>query len=189
MAAEPRTPQQADVGTKTRSAGRVPPRISGRKGGSRVNIIFKGRRTDVQERFRRHASAKLARIEKLDRKAITIDPSLGDAYVMLANNLITLGHHAEAIAAAEKALFVSPNQADTLLLAAWAFAPNGRANEAVDLAQRALRLNPYPPDWYYGALGDSLLFARRVDEALPALSKCVEPTSQAALGQANFFLQ
>jgi len=38
-----------------------------------VNIIFKGRRTDVQERFRRHASAKLARIEKLDRKAITVD--------------------------------------------------------------------------------------------------------------------
>ena len=38
-----------------------------------MNIIFKGRRTDVQERFRRHASAKLAKIEKLDPKAITID--------------------------------------------------------------------------------------------------------------------
>jgi ribosomal subunit interface protein len=38
-----------------------------------VNIIFKGRRTDVQERFRKHASAKLGKIEKLDHKTIEID--------------------------------------------------------------------------------------------------------------------
>jgi ribosomal subunit interface protein len=38
-----------------------------------VDIIFKGRRTEVQERFRRHASAKLSKIERLDRKAIRID--------------------------------------------------------------------------------------------------------------------
>jgi ribosomal subunit interface protein len=38
-----------------------------------VDIIFKGRRTDVQDRFRRHASAKLGKIEKLDHKAIRVD--------------------------------------------------------------------------------------------------------------------
>jgi ribosomal subunit interface protein len=38
-----------------------------------VDIIFKGRRTDVQERFRRHASAKLGKIERLDSKAIRVD--------------------------------------------------------------------------------------------------------------------
>lgn len=38
-----------------------------------MNIIFKGRRTDVQERFRKHASAKLGKIEKLDHKAIKVD--------------------------------------------------------------------------------------------------------------------
>jgi ribosomal subunit interface protein len=38
-----------------------------------VDIIFKGRRTDVQERFRRHASAKLGRIERLDGRANRID--------------------------------------------------------------------------------------------------------------------
>jgi ribosomal subunit interface protein len=38
-----------------------------------VDVIFKGRRTDVQERFRRHASAKLSRIERLDSKAIRVD--------------------------------------------------------------------------------------------------------------------
>jgi len=38
-----------------------------------VDIIFKGRRTDVQERFRRHASAKLGRLGRLDSKATRID--------------------------------------------------------------------------------------------------------------------
>jgi len=38
-----------------------------------VDIIFKARHTDVRERFRTHASAKLAKIEKLDGKAIRID--------------------------------------------------------------------------------------------------------------------
>jgi ribosomal subunit interface protein len=38
-----------------------------------VDIIFKGRRTDVQERFRRHASAKLGKIERLDSRASRID--------------------------------------------------------------------------------------------------------------------
>jgi ribosomal subunit interface protein len=38
-----------------------------------MEIIFKGRRTDVQERFRGYASAKLGRIAKLDHKAIRVD--------------------------------------------------------------------------------------------------------------------
>jgi ribosomal subunit interface protein len=38
-----------------------------------MDIIFKGRQTDVPERFRRHATAKLVKIEKLCRKAIRID--------------------------------------------------------------------------------------------------------------------
>jgi ribosomal subunit interface protein len=38
-----------------------------------VDIIFKGRHTDVQERFRERAIAKLTKIGKLDQKAIRID--------------------------------------------------------------------------------------------------------------------
>jgi ribosomal subunit interface protein len=38
-----------------------------------VDIIFKGRHTDVLDRFRTHATAKLAKIAKLDQKAIRID--------------------------------------------------------------------------------------------------------------------
>jgi len=38
-----------------------------------VDIIFKGRHTDVLERFRKHATAKLTKIERLTAKAIRID--------------------------------------------------------------------------------------------------------------------
>ena len=38
-----------------------------------MDIIFKGRHTDVLERFRNHATAKLAKIEKLDHRAVRID--------------------------------------------------------------------------------------------------------------------
>src|SRR5258708_7826455 len=72
----PRTPQQADVGTKTRSAGRVPLIISSSStalGGIEMDITFKGRHTTVPERFRRHATAKLAKLEKLDSKAMRVD--------------------------------------------------------------------------------------------------------------------
>jgi ribosomal subunit interface protein len=37
-----------------------------------VDIIFKGRHTDVQERFRERATAKLSKIEKLEHKAIRV---------------------------------------------------------------------------------------------------------------------
>ncbi len=38
-----------------------------------MDIIFKARHTDVLEKFRNHATAKLTRIEKLDSRAIRVD--------------------------------------------------------------------------------------------------------------------
>jgi ribosomal subunit interface protein len=38
-----------------------------------MDITFKGRHTTVPERFRRHATAKLAKLEKLDSKAMRVD--------------------------------------------------------------------------------------------------------------------
>jgi ribosomal subunit interface protein len=38
-----------------------------------VDIIFRGRRTSIQERFREYATAKLDKIVKLDQKTISID--------------------------------------------------------------------------------------------------------------------
>ena len=110
----------------------------------------------------------------LARRAIAVDPFLGDTYAGLTNWLSTMEKYPEAIAAAERAIALSPNQADILVLSGWTFASNGRANEAITLMERAIRLNPFPPNWYFGGLGDSLLLANRVEEALPFQRKCVE---------------
>jgi len=110
------------------------------------------------------------------RKAIALDDSLGDAHAMVANVLLTLGQHREAVAEADKALAVSPNDADVIAYSAYVLALSGRPEEAVVLMQRAMRLDPLPPSSYFGALGDSLLFAKRVEEAIPAHRQCVELT-------------
>src|SRR6202007_3437579 len=44
-----------------------------RRRGIEMEITFKGRHTSVPERFRRHATAKLTKLEKLDHTAIRID--------------------------------------------------------------------------------------------------------------------
>jgi ribosomal subunit interface protein len=61
------------VGSKTRSAGRVPRPLIGWKGLGSVEIIFNGRQTDVPARFREYATAKLTKFEKLDQKALRVD--------------------------------------------------------------------------------------------------------------------
>src|SRR4051812_38081204 len=58
--------------------GRRPGRPGGcsplvRERGSRVDVIVKGRHTDVNDRFRRHVDNKLTKIEKLDQKVIRVD--------------------------------------------------------------------------------------------------------------------
>ncbi len=110
----------------------------------------------------------------LGGKAVAIDPFLAEAYGLLAGVLSTLERYPEGLAAADRALALGPNQADVLALGAWNIAAYGRAVEAIPLVERAFRLNPIPPDWYYGALGDSLLWSKRIDEALLAHRKCVE---------------
>jgi ribosomal subunit interface protein len=74
-----------------------------------VDIIFKARHTEVLEKFRTHAMAKLARIEKLDSKAIRVDvevleehnPRLSDQKERVELTLTSRGPKIRAEAAAE----------------------------------------------------------------------------------------
>jgi ribosomal subunit interface protein len=70
------------VGSKTRSAGRVPPRVSNRAKstgmGIEMEIIVRGRHITVPARFRQHATAKLAKLEKLDHKAVRVDVEVSE---------------------------------------------------------------------------------------------------------------
>ncbi len=74
-----------------------------------MDIIFKARHTDVRERFRRHATDKLAKIEKLDSKVIRVDveitaernPRLADRREKVELTVSSRGPAIRAEAAAE----------------------------------------------------------------------------------------
>ncbi len=74
-----------------------------------MDIIFKARHTDVRERFRKHATEKLAKIEKLDNKVIRVDveieaernPRLADRREKVELTVSSRGPAIRAEAAAE----------------------------------------------------------------------------------------
>jgi ribosomal subunit interface protein len=74
-----------------------------------MDIVFKGRHTDVLDKFRRHAAGKLAKIEKLDHKAIRVDvevtaernPRQSDRKERVELTITTRGPAIRAEAAAE----------------------------------------------------------------------------------------
>jgi ribosomal subunit interface protein len=83
--------------------------MTGPEGSSSVDIIFKARHTGVLEKFRKHAIAKLSKIEKLDSRAIRVDveisaernPRLADRRERVELTVSTRGPAIRAEAAAE----------------------------------------------------------------------------------------
>jgi ribosomal subunit interface protein len=55
------------------AAARVSRSVPSQPGGGPVEIIVKGRHTDVDDRFRRQVDAKISKVEKLDPKLIRVD--------------------------------------------------------------------------------------------------------------------
>src|ERR671914_603890 len=82
VACKPRAPLQANVGSKTRSAGRAPSpplrrcvrafrnQLLSRE--VQMEVVVTSRHCDVTERFREHASEKLAKLEKHDHRIIRV---------------------------------------------------------------------------------------------------------------------
>jgi ribosomal subunit interface protein len=74
-----------------------------------MDIVFKGRHTDVLERFRKHATGKLAKMEKLDQKVIRVNvevtternPRQSDRKERVELTITTRGPAIRAEAAAE----------------------------------------------------------------------------------------
>jgi ribosomal subunit interface protein len=87
----------------------VPLTCLDKKGVPPVDVIFKARHTEVRDRFRRHATAKLAKIEKLDNRAIRVDveitaernPRLADRRERVELTVSSRGPAIRAEAAAE----------------------------------------------------------------------------------------
>jgi adenylate cyclase len=111
---------------------------------------------------------------ELNRKAITLDNSLGIAYGGLGYALIMVRQYDQATAAGERAISLEPNSAGVLHLYASILMFAGRNEEAIPFFKEALRLNPKPPNTYYRHYGNALANLGRYDEAIALQKKAIE---------------
>jgi TolB-like protein/Tfp pilus assembly protein PilF len=104
------------------------------------------------------------KVTSFARKALALDPDLGEAHVLLANVLQEEWHWAEAEAEYRRALELNPNNADANARFALWLSCQGRMEEAVAWVQRGRALDPF------GVSGDRvswILFqAHRYDDAI-----------------------
>src|SRR5688500_1593546 len=117
-----REPQQAVVGSKTRSAGRAPSQVPALDVGAggcisacrssevHMDVVVKGRHCEVSDRFRAHVEEKLSRLEKHDHRVIRVEveidvesnPRLRDRAVRVELTAFSKGPVVRAEAAAEE---------------------------------------------------------------------------------------
>ena len=113
------------------------------------------------------------------KKAISLDPSYGDAHAFLGFILVYARQHEKAVAEAEKGVALSPGSSSSYAYLGSVFRCVGRSEEAIQAYEKALRLNPFPPtNWIYG-LGIAYLFTGQCEKAIEQCLKAVhlEPKS------------
>jgi TolB-like protein len=127
----------------------------------------------VQElsKYRRNWNEASVEMEELARTAIRLDPYDGNAHILLAWTLGTLGKNDEAMAETNRALELNPSSADILNMAADTMAFLGKPEEGAAMCDRSFRLNPTPPDWYYSDCVTNLFFTGRYEEAVDAVDR------------------
>lgn len=104
------------------------------------------------------------KVASFARKALTIDPDLVEAHVLLANVLQEEWHWAEAEAEYRRALALNPNSAEAHQWFAMWLVCQGRADEGVNTIRRARALDPVGVS---GASVAWILFqAHHYDEAI-----------------------
>ena len=115
-------------------------------------------------RQRRELDAALHHINR----AITLNPSLGDAHVQRGRLLIGLGRHEDATTALEIALQFEPEQPLTLLYLGMTKGQLKQWQQAIEHLERAINLNPHFALGYV-YLARSLGETGKIDEAWQAL--------------------
>jgi adenylate cyclase len=110
----------------------------------------------------------------LAQKAIKMDPSQADPYLILAHTYILMRRYDEAIAAGEKASELEPGSANPYATFGHVLIFSGRYEEAIRMLEKAMRLNPIPPIWYYANLAGAYRAAERWEEAIQTSMKGLE---------------
>jgi adenylate cyclase len=126
---------------------------------------------DVTFRVSKNPRESYRQAYQLAQKALDLDGTLADAYIILGGILLRKGEKEKAITLREKALALNPNGADVNAHLAGALIVGGRVEEAIKLFKKAIRLNPFPPSWYLSWLGTAYSVAQQPEKAVEAAEK------------------
>jgi adenylate cyclase len=114
-----------------------------------------------------------ARATELAQKSITLDDSLPNSHFVLGWIYLWKKQHDRAIAEAERAIALDPNFVSGYVELGDILTFAGQPEKAIELIEKAMRLSPRFPSFYLNNLGAAYLMARRYDEAIAALKKCL----------------
>jgi adenylate cyclase len=114
----------------------------------------------------------LEQARELAERAIRLNDTMADPYVLLAQVYLWKKDHDTAIAQAEKAIAIAPNADGYETLGevlGWA----GRPQESLRYIRQAMRLDPHYPFFYLWTLGHAYYLAGNSREAIDAFRKIV----------------
>lgn len=126
--------------------------------------------------------ASFARGVEFANRALELDNTNPDVFILLSEIAAAEGRHDDAIAYSEKSVALAPNSADAHANLANKLSFAGRSEEAIPVIQKAMRLSPFYPDWYLFELATEYHFAGRLEEALSAYKKSAERSPDAVGG-------
>src|SRR5262249_27364949 len=113
----------------------------------------------------------LERAFELAQKAIALDDSLSQAYVILSLVYLEKKEPNQAITEGERAIALDPNFASGYAMLAEALNRTGKSEEALRSVEQAMRLNPRYPPLYLLELGWAYLGVGRYAEAIVTLKQ------------------
>jgi len=117
------------------------------------------------------------------RRAMAIDPTLGDTYSVLSLLRMVEHENSESIRLAEQAVELDPNSAEAHAVLAIVLIYAGQHAEALKEIQTSVRLNPRPAPYHSIYHGLALFFNNRFDDAIAVLEP-IANTRDRGLGDA-----
>jgi adenylate cyclase len=116
----------------------------------------------------------LERARELAERAIKLNDTLPDPYVLLAQIYLWKKEHDTAIAQVEKAIAIAPNDADGYETLAEVLGWAGRPQESLQYIRQAMRLDPHYPFFYLWTLGHAHYLAGDRQAAVDVFRKLVK---------------
>jgi adenylate cyclase len=111
---------------------------------------------------------------ELAQKAISLDESNPDGYVLLSSIYMLKRQYERAIAEAERAIALDPNGANGHSSLGVMLAMVGRPQEAIAPLEKAIRINPMAPPIYFRRLGIAYRDTGRYEEAIAQFKKAID---------------